>query len=158
MLGGMLGGGMGLLHVQRYGEPDYSAASGPRKKFDVSVYELGSLSHGNQSHSLILLHWRKSHSMVFHFEHHRLGLVAQPHFGLSRFRMARDVGQCFLQNPIEVDGHIAVDRSAGSALLVSYFDSVLFLKSRQIDAERALETGIVEHHRMQRLRERADLV
>ena len=72
--------------------------------------------------------------------------------------MARDVGQSFLQNPIEVDGHIAVDSSAGSALLISYFDSVLFLKSREIDAECAFETGVVENHRMQRLRKSADVI
>jgi len=128
---------MRFLHTERHSQANERAATNPRKKFDTAVYELGSLTHGNQSHPLMLLHWRKSHAMVFHFQHYIFGLVAQPHLSLGRFRMARYIRKSLLQNPIEVDGHIAVDISARPALLISYLDYVLLLKSGQVDVQRA---------------------
>src|SRR5580693_6995323 len=100
-------GGMRLLHTERNGEADKSAATRSRKKFDLSIHKFGSFTHGYQTHPLILLHWRKSHTMVFHFKHHGSGL---------------------------------------------------FLKSRQVDAEGALEAGVIEHHRMEGLRKGPDFI
>lgn len=149
---------MRLFYSKRHSEADQSATARAGEKFDVTVDQLGSFAHGNQTHSLALAHRWKSDALIFHFENDCLGLIAKTHVGLFRFRVAGDIVESLLQHAVKMNRDIAVDVSAGTALLVSYCDSVLLFKSWEIDAERAFKSGVVEHHGMQRLRERADFV
>ena len=56
-----------------------------------------------------------------------------------------------------MDRHTAVDLPAGPVLFILHRDAGLLLEGRQIDVDGALEAGIVQHHRVQGLRERSDL-
>ena len=52
---------------------------------------------------------------------------------------------------------IAADRKRGSAFLVGYANSSLPFHHRQVPLDRQLQAGLIEHHRVERLRQAADL-
>ena len=72
--------------------------------------------------------------------------------------MFGDIVQRFLHNAIEVNGHVAVQVLAASVLFVADADAGLFFETRQIQIQCAFQTGVVEHHGMQHLRQRANFV
>ena len=96
--------------------------------------------------------------MVLDFEPQLLRSKPQPHPGLIRARVTRNIIQSFLQNAIDVDRSTSIDRKRRSRFLVGYANSRLPFHHRQIPFDRLLKSGFFQHHRMQRLRKTADFI
>src|SRR5579863_5322 len=82
----------------------------------------------------------------------------KPHPSLASSRMAGDVVQGLLKDAVNMNSNAAVDRIWGSRFLVGYFNSGLPFHHWNVPVDRTLETGFIQHDRVQRLREAADFV
>ncbi len=94
--------------------------------------------------------------MIFHFQLKRVRQETQTHPRLLRPGVPRHIVQRFLQDAVNVHAGAAIHRKRRALFLIGYGNSGLSFYGRNVPVERALESGLVEHHRMQRLRKAAN--
>src|SRR6185437_12461441 len=146
--------GMRLLADDRRRYADQRASFASRQEFDFAAQHLRAFPHRDQPHAAPVLR-AEADAMIFHFEGDAIRFEREAHGHALRARMPGDVRKRFLCDAIKMDADVAVQLAARAGFFVANGDSVLAFERGQVDVERAFETCFIEHHRMQRMRERA---
>src|SRR5450432_1946880 len=131
-----------------------SALRGSRK-YESPAHQLRTLTHRHQPDPALVRTFLKSDAMIFDFQFERIAQESQPHPGLLRLRMPCNVIQRFLHHAVDVHTRPAIHRKRFALLLIGYGNSRLPFHRGYVPVESALKSGLVEHHRMQRLRKTA---
>src|SRR5882724_12628789 len=96
--------------------------------------------------------------MIFNLHIQRVGKKTQPHPSLLRSGMSRDVVQGLLHDAVDVNGGSARERKGIAGFFIGHGYAGLALDCGEVPAEGGFESGLIEHHRVQRLRKAADSV
>src|SRR5947209_3642016 len=118
------------------------------QEFQGPADEFCAFAHGHQSYALLRALRIEAGAVVFDFQLQNFGIKPQADPGLLRSGVAGDVVQGFLQNAVDVDADIAVDRKRRSRFLIGYVNAGLPFHCGDVPVNGALESGFVEHDRM----------
>src|ERR1039458_9611250 len=137
---------------------DSSSAFCRTRKDKLPAHQLRTLAHRYQSDPALVRTLREPNTMIFYFQFKRIRQEAQTHPRRFGARVPRHIVQRFLHYAVDVHTCAAIHGERYTLLLIGYGNPRLSFYGRDIPVERALKPGLVQHHRMQRLREAADLL
>src|SRR5262245_56203845 len=138
--------------VNRYYQPHQRSSFRRTQKFDRATDQRGTLAHPDDPQTSPRQLRIESLPVIFDFELEPVVGKLQPYPGAIGAGMTRHVVQRFLQYPIDVDAHRAVDWPCRAAPLIRYGDPGLALNDAQVPVDRPFQSGCLERRRMQRLR------
>src|SRR6202158_201732 len=105
---------------------------------------------------MLVLTFREPDSMIFYFQLQRLRQETQTHPCLLSPGVPRHVVQRLLQDAIDMHSSTAIHRERLPLFLIGYGNSGLSFYVRDVPVERALQSRLIQHYWMQRLRETAN--
>src|SRR3984893_16636410 len=126
------------------------------RKNNLPAHQLRTFSHRYQTNPMLVRAFREPDSMIFYFQLQRFRLETQTYPGLLGPGVPRYVIQRLLQDAVDMHSGTAIYRKGHPLFLIGYGNSGLSFYVRDIPVERALQSRLVEHHGMQRLRETAN--
>jgi len=100
----------------------------------------------------------KTGAAVFHFQHQGIAHEMQPHPRPFTSGVAHHIVQGFLQHAIDMSANAAFDGEWGPGFFIGYDNSGLLFHRGQIPVQGALQPGLFQRDRVQRLGKTADVV
>src|ERR1700692_1045545 len=104
---------------------------------------------------MLILTFREPDSVIFYFQLQRIRQKTQTYPCLLGPGVPRHVVQRLLQDAVDMHSGTAIHRERLPLFHIGYGNSGLSFYVWDVPVERALQSRLVQHHRMQRLRETA---